>query len=118
MVLWTKKKVLVICSLVPVVIIAIFGWTATTRTRQAYPHSKVSGVPSYYCSSTKASLQTTSFLLFQIMYIFLPGVLLLFLSIAIAVKMAKISKQHNELTHNAPTRSADSRQVVFSICTP
>ena len=100
MYLWSKRRVLILCSCVPVLMIAAFSWTAISVRRNQDVYGD------WFCSSKDKGLEKSGLLLWDALYMFVPGALLLGLSIAIGIK---INKQRDDLTESHSQSFYDSR---------
>ena len=98
--MWTKKRVLILCSCVPVLMIAAFSWTAIYVRRNQDPYS------GWFCSSNDKGLEKSGLLLWDALYMFVPGAVLLGVSIAIGFK---INKQRDVSTESHSLSLYDSR---------
>ena len=96
--LWTKKKVLVLCCLIPALLVAIYAWSEVT---EEYVDADGNGL----CEHVNRRLERIHFIVWTTLYLYLPGILLFSLSIAIAVKMRQIQKTHSELARSSPANT-------------
>ena len=93
--LWTKKNVLVLCCLIPALLVAIYAWSEVT---EEYVDADGNGI----CEHVNRRLERIHFIVWTTLNLNLPGVLLLPMIIAIAVKLSKIKKRHPDLKKSSP----------------